>query len=359
MTDHRYTPGFDGQRDVFPETAELLSPVRNGKQLDAATFPPLAWAVPGLVPEGFTLMVGAPKLGKSWMALDMGLGVAAGGKVASALDADPGRVLYLAFEDSERRLQSRARHLLGPDPIPEQFDYVTHLDQPSAVLDLLKAWTAVHPDARLVIIDTLGKIMPPAPQGTTQYLHEYAVGSALAKLAASRGVAIVVVHHQRKMGSRDFLDTVSGTNGLSGSADTIAVLERTRGDTEAALKVTGRDVADQELGLRMVGGAWVLTGDPPRDPDLGDRSSRVLAHVDASHEPVSAEGVADGVGITRNAAKDCLARLARAGRILRSDRGLYTPVASVASVAGQTSVLRSDDAPEATLATPPPEEEPW
>lgn len=351
-------PGYgDG---VFPETAELLAPIRNGRDLDHATFPPISWSVPGLIPEGFTLLAGAPKLGKSWMALDLALGVAAGGKVLSSIGVASGRVCYLAFEDSQRRLQQRSRHLLGREPIPEPFDYLTRLDEPARLLDTLKAWLAVHRDeARLIIVDTLGKIMPPAPQGTTQYLHEYTVGSALARLAADHQVAIVVVHHQRKMRSADFLENVSGTNGLTGTADTIALLERARGEGEAALKVTGRDVEDQELGLRMVGGAWVLTGEPPRDPDLGDKAAAIVAYVNRCPGGARAEDIADAIGMTSHTARTYLARLAEADRIVRSGRGLYTPVASVASVASGVSVLRSDDEGPATLATAPPEEEPW
>jgi len=38
------------------------------------------WAVPDLVPEGLGLLAGKPKTGKSWLALDLGIAVAAGGR---------------------------------------------------------------------------------------------------------------------------------------------------------------------------------------------------------------------------------------------------------------------------------------
>jgi hypothetical protein len=42
---------------------DLLAGLRNGGWLDAQDFPPLRYAIPGLVPEGLSLIVGAPKIG--------------------------------------------------------------------------------------------------------------------------------------------------------------------------------------------------------------------------------------------------------------------------------------------------------
>jgi AAA domain len=42
-------------------------------------FPPLQFTVPGYLAEGLTLLVGKPKRGKSWMALDWVLAIAHGG----------------------------------------------------------------------------------------------------------------------------------------------------------------------------------------------------------------------------------------------------------------------------------------
>ena len=44
-----------------------------------ATFDDPRFAVDGLIPEGLTFMCGAPKLGKSWLALGLSVAVAGGG----------------------------------------------------------------------------------------------------------------------------------------------------------------------------------------------------------------------------------------------------------------------------------------
>jgi hypothetical protein len=102
----------------------LLATLRTGAWLGAQVLPPLAYAVPGLIPEGSVLLVGAPKIGKSWMVLSIALAAAVGGR-ALGIEVPQRPVLYLALEDGHRRLQDRCRRLLADDPIPEQFQYIT------------------------------------------------------------------------------------------------------------------------------------------------------------------------------------------------------------------------------------------
>ena len=47
----------------------------------AEEFPPIRWVVPDVLPEGVTILAGKRKLGKSWLAMDLCLGVAQGGAV--------------------------------------------------------------------------------------------------------------------------------------------------------------------------------------------------------------------------------------------------------------------------------------
>ena len=87
-------------------------------ELMAAVFPEPRWAVPGIVAEGVTVLAGAPKAGKSWLGLGLGLACATGGKALGSIDVDAGPALYLALEDTGLRLQTRLRLVLGEDPAP-------------------------------------------------------------------------------------------------------------------------------------------------------------------------------------------------------------------------------------------------
>jgi AAA domain len=144
-----------------PTNDDLLDGMRNGAWLDAQEFPPLRYAVPGLVPEGLSLMVGAPKIGKSWWTLDACLAVSAGGYALGRIHTgSPRPVLYLALEDSDRRLQDRCRQLLDGAPIPPRFDYLLHVASPGAVTPTIATWLEWHRgELPLVVVDTLGRAM--------------------------------------------------------------------------------------------------------------------------------------------------------------------------------------------------------
>ena len=69
----------------------------------------------------------------------------------------------------------------------------------------------------------------------------------------------VVVHHIRKQNDSDVFNKVSGTTGLTGSADATFVLEKEkRASDTAKLYVTGRDTPYQEYTLRFRDCRWEL-----------------------------------------------------------------------------------------------------
>lgn len=349
------SPADDGETGEV-KAAELLARVRNGSWLDAQQFPPLGYHLPGIVPEGSTLLVGPPKIGKSWFVLALGLAAAAGGR-ALGQPVDPRPVLYLALEDGDRRLQERCRMLLADDPIPDAFEYVTVVD-PGMVLATIRAWLELQlPPPPLVILDTLGRVMPPALLGESSYQRDYRIGAAIKRLADDHpGAGVVVNHHDRKAAADDFVEKVSGSNGLAGSADTIIVLARPRHESAALLQVTGRDVPEGEYALTFDGptGLWALDG-----PDLaaaaknahvrratsgvGDLMADVIAFVGDNPDGVSPADVADELGYEPATVRKYLTRAVAAGRLRRVSRGLYSPITSV--------TLSRTEAPERDNAT--------
>src|SRR5947207_6788904 len=89
------------------------------------TFEPMNWAIPGLIPEGCILFAGRPKLGKSWFVLQLALAVASGENAFGDFPVSRGDVLYLALEDTRRRLQSRVKRLLADASVPTGCNIVT------------------------------------------------------------------------------------------------------------------------------------------------------------------------------------------------------------------------------------------
>lgn len=337
------TPHTNGHTRMAVDEPSLLAGLRNGAWLDAQVFPPLRYAVPNIVPEGSTLLAGPPKVGKSWFVLGVALGVAAGGRVLGAVEVERRPVFYLALEDGDRRLQDRCRTLLGPgEPIPELFEYTTTV-VPGTVLATTAQWLELHRgEEPLIILDTLGKVMPPALMGESSYQRDYRIGSALKRLADDHpGSSLLTNHHDRKAQSEDFVDSVSGTHGLAGAADTVVVLNRGRHETSGLVKVTGRDVIEGEYCVTFDGGGfWQLDGGSFEvaaknatlrrvTSGVGDRMADVIELVSENPAGVSPADVASALGLDPKQAQIYLARAVSAGRLRRPSRGLYTPVGDV------------------------------
>ena len=214
-------------------------------ELMATDFPEPRWAVPGLIPEGLTVLAGSPKIGKSWLALSLGIAIASGGKALGRLDVEQGDALYLALEDRGRRLQGRAAMLLAGDTPPERLTLVTEwhrLDDEPSGLDALRATARSLEHPRLIVVDTWAKVRPTAEQSRRLYDDDYRAVEPLQQLAADLGCAVVVIHHLRKQKATDWLETLSGTTGITGAADSVLAMFRERGRSDATLKGTGRDV---------------------------------------------------------------------------------------------------------------------
>ncbi|RJL30152.1 DNA repair protein RadA [Bailinhaonella thermotolerans] len=291
----------------------------------ATTFPEPKWAVPGLLAEGVNLLAGPPKVGKSWLSLGLGLAVASGGKAFEAIDVAPGPVLYLALEDTPRRLQSRMRKMLAGRPAPAALTLSTYCPTLTDGGDeAIGRWLERHPDARMVVIDVFAKVRGKAPVGLSAYDADYTAMSRVKHLADAYGVAIVLVHHVRKMASEDFLNTVSGTNGIAGAADATLVLSRARGTADGMLQITGRDVDEAEyaLSFQPACGAWHLLDGPPEDHTLTETRAAIVRYVRANPGS-NPKSIADGTGLSYDNVRKTCPRMAADGQLLADAAGRY------------------------------------
>lgn len=326
MTANPLAPGTYG--DQLGSNVRPLHPFADAWTADRLVhhdFPEPNWAITGLVPEGLSVLAGAPKVGKSWLALGWAVAVAGGYRALGSIDCTAGPVLYLALEDNPRRLQGRILKVLDGATAPAGLYLPTACPNlPAGGADMIRAWLDTHPDARMVVIDVFAKVRGQAA-GSNAYSDDYRAAGIAKAIADEYGIAVVLVHHTRKMAADDFLEELSGTNGIAGAADTIHVLSRSRHEADAVLKTTGRDVEEAERALKFdqPTGTWSLLDGPALDHTLHDTRAVILRYV-RGHQGATPKEIADATGIAHDNTKRTCARMAEAGHLIRVGNGGYT-----------------------------------
>jgi hypothetical protein len=308
-----------------PSSSEYVPAPFTLQELLARQLPPVQWAIPDILPEGLTLLAGKPKLGKSWLALSVALAVASGGVALGAYPVTQGEVLYLALEDNERRLQSRAQQLLASmTTVPNTISFELRwprLDQGG--LTYLEEYLQTHLDVRLVVIDTWARVSPKAQHHQrSQYEDEYAALTPLKYLADTYRVSILAIHHLRKMRGDDVLDEITGSIGLTGAVDGALILKRERGQHEASLFVTGRDIEhEQQLALRFdpQTAMWTLVGNAEEVRRTKERQDILDLLSEQFPEGMTPRQVAEALDKNYHTTRCLLRKMEAAGLILHTD----------------------------------------
>ena len=300
----------------------------NAADLRMMTFDPVRFVLPRFIPEGLTLLVGRPKIGKSWWVLDLCLACAGNRATLGGLRPEHGDVLYLALEDSKRRLQNRIDKLMSP--FKEEWPKRLHLvpaggwsRADEGGLHDIAEWCKSAERPILIVIDTLERIRKPSNGKTQQYSVDYEAITGLQKIALDHGLAIVVLHHDRKSDAEDAFDTVSGTLGLTGAADTILILKRRQ--SGVVLFARGRDIEESETAMQFDKELcrWLILG-AASEVNRSNERARVIAALKTAGQPLSnKEIMIDAEMRNRNAADILLGKMVKDGEILRVGRGRY------------------------------------
>jgi hypothetical protein len=277
--------------------------------------------VSDLVPEGLTLLAGKPKLGKSWLALQMGLGVASGGEVLGRPVAQ-GPVLYAAMEGNYRRLKSRLRKCAGElASWPGDLSFTTEWPRLDAGgLQALDGWLGRHPSARLVILDTLATVRPAGKASDSQYTADYGALRGLHALANATGVGIVCVHRVRKADADDPFDTVSGSTGLTGAADATLVLSTTQDGR--VLYGRGRDLAEFAAAVSFDADTCTWS-DLGRPSDVHGSETRKAVREALKAGMIAPKDIADHTGLDYDLCAKTLQRMCESGEVQKGGYGRY------------------------------------
>ncbi len=239
--------------------------------------PPIRFTISTLLPQGLSILAGAPKVGKSWLALQICLAVAKGETLWGLPTAKSG-ALYLCLEDSFARIQSRLFDVGGDAPANVHFVVMSD-GIGSGLEEQIENFLAEHPDDALIVIDTLQKVR--SLTNDNAYAADYHDVGLLKSLADKHGIAVLLIHHLRKQADDDPMNMVSGTTGITGAVDNSFVLKETkRGSGRATLYCTGRDIEYREIELAQdkQTHCWNLESDSLENPGaLLDDMVRVFA----------------------------------------------------------------------------------
>lgn len=303
-----------------PDQTELYGfETFTAKELKDKEFPDLRYAIDGYIAEGLTILGGKPKIGKSYMALGLALAVSSGSKAFGSIDCERGPVLYLALEDNERRIQRRLKQLQQTDDEWPADLHVTTVAKRlnEGLVKGIEAWIHEHNPA-LVIIDTLAKVR--AADKNDGYDADYAALTPLQELAGDLGIAIVIVHHLRKMPGDDPFDMISGTTGLTGAVDAALILRR---DNQGiTLYGRGREIEEIEHALEFDDGAWRVLGEAD-EVRRSEQRKAILQVLKDAGEAMGPQEIADALGEKVENTKQLLFKMKLNGEVDQPKRGKY------------------------------------
>lgn len=179
---------------------------------------PISWVVPNIIPEaGCGLLVAAPKVGKTRIAIEIALGLATGRKPLGIGIQGQTSVGFFSLEDGEYLFSSRLNGSLNRDQGRHRFHWDGHIKpdlswHPPAAMELRTHFspidlsddidkqrlynTIVKYDMKLVIIDTLSMAIGKA--NVSDQKDMYAILKDIKIIAKATGCAIMFIHHTRK-----------------------------------------------------------------------------------------------------------------------------------------------------------------
>ena len=238
--------------------------VVTGEELLNKPLQEIEFVVENLIPKGLHILAGAPKVGKSWLALWLSLMVSKGEDVWGN-KVTQGTTLYLCFEDNEIRIQNRLFEIT--DDAPNSVCFCT--EQAKLETDLeerIRNFVSGHSDTNLIIIDTLQTIRK--ANVDSSYSNDYSDLLPLKKLAYELNIAIILIHHLRKQKDSDKFNEISGSTGLQGVVDTMYVLSSDDKRSEkSTLYCIGRDIEKREIELeRSEENIWIKINDSFNNP---------------------------------------------------------------------------------------------
>lgn len=216
---------------------------------------PVSWVLPGIIPAGACgLLVSAPKVGKTRIAIEMALGLATGRKPLGLAIKSPLAVGFFSLEDGEYLFSSRLNTGINTSHGRQQYHWDGHIKpdlnwvppQPMSLftnfaqidlsdnVDKQRLYETIEKyELKLVIIDTLSMAIGKSDVSNSKDM--YAILKDVKTIAKATGCAIMFIHHTRKRvfeKGESIQEMVLGSTALHAWSDFIMSLVAPSEDTE-------------------------------------------------------------------------------------------------------------------------------
>lgn len=267
-SDNKFKKALDEVRTMIEsnkKTSDDRTKIISAEELLQKELPPLRYIIEDMLIEtGYGIISGRPKCGKSWLMLNLCIALASGGKFLGKFNCTKTKVLYLALEDSEYRMQNRLKTILNYEPpesrMPLDNLYILYKIERynDGGKEQLRHYIEEN-DIKAVVIDTQKRF---TAIGRSSYDSdfEYKIGQELQSFAFENNICLISVLHTRKSKGNGFpIDEIAGTYGISAGADFWAILRK--GKQSSNFCFGGRDILDKELLLTFnEQGIWNAIG---------------------------------------------------------------------------------------------------
>ncbi len=221
----------------------------SAKEIYETDYPETEFLVQDLIPAvGLTLICGASKIGKSWFVLQLLHTISSAGEFLDRSISDSYCCLYLALEDTNCRIKNRFRKM---KVVPNENLFIVTTCSPNdkGIAELQNTLEGM-PRIKIVVIDTYGKFA--AGRNESNFQNDYEWMSKLKKLAERNTVAVVLIHHTRKMKDEsDTYNEILGTTAIMAVADSILLLSKYRHSKEGQLLCTSRDYEERKFAVEF------------------------------------------------------------------------------------------------------------
>lgn len=300
--------------------------------------------------HGVGIIGGHPKVGKSWLGLDLAVSVASGTPCfGHYVVEDPGPVLVFLAEDAPGAVRVRIEGLckhrgLVLDELP-----VTVVDTPSVRLDTPTDQrqlqnTVARLQPRLLVLDPLVRLHD-GNENSSQTIS--ALLGFLRQLQRTYGVAIVLAHHLSKRASSHPGQALRGSGDLHAWGDSNLYLDRQDGFIAVTPEHRSEPAGDpfflrlvatndgDEAHLEVVDAATVETAAAAAAPSrAASVADRIIAALTAADGPMKQADLRERLHVKNEKLVHALADLRAEGRIEKG-RGGWTLVAGEADEADE------------------------